>query len=237
MHRNFPDDPCAAFHRHRHRLAAGERRGDRDDREMNRINITGVLLAAILWWISPAAAQTESSRAAALDYLGRGTAGFRAGDIVSATRNWSEAIRLCRLNGASDLEAQALARRGETYRVEGYFRDASSDLQAALTKAEQSGDQALVAAASGAHGNVAEEVAAVHEIEGGDELLNDQFSRARFEAELRRVPYSVVHIASHGQFGNDPSQTFVLAFDGRLTMDDLERSIKFGSAATRPWNC
>jgi CHAT domain-containing protein len=37
-----------------------------------------------------------------------------------------------------------------------------------------------------------------------------------------------VHIASHGQFGNDPSQTFVLAFDGQLTMDDLERSIKFG---------
>jgi CHAT domain-containing protein len=42
------------------------------------------------------------------------------------------------------------------------------------------------------------------------------------------VPYNVVHIASHGQFGNDPSQTFVLAFDGQLTMDDLERSIKFG---------
>jgi CHAT domain-containing protein len=76
--------------------------------------------------------------------------------------------------------------------------------------------------------NVASEVAAVHEIEGGQELLNDDFSRARFEAELRRVPYNIVHIASHGQFGNDPSQTFVLAFDGQLTMDDLERSIKFG---------
>ena len=36
--------------------------------------------------------------------------------------------------------------------------------------------------------DVAAEVAAIHEIEGGDELLNDQFSRARFEAELRRVP-------------------------------------------------
>src|SRR6201981_1444395 len=75
--------------------------------------------------------------------------------------------------------------------------------------------------------NVEREVAAVHDIEGGQELLNDAFSRARFEAELRQVPYNVVHIASHGQFGNDPSQTFVLAFDGQLTMDDLERSIKF----------
>jgi CHAT domain-containing protein len=68
----------------------------------------------------------------------------------------------------------------------------------------------------------------VHEIESGEELLNDDFSRARFETELRRVAYNVVHIASHGQFGNDPSQTFVLAFDGQLTMDDLERDIKFG---------
>src|SRR5947207_14969306 len=65
-------------------------------------------------------------------------------------------------------------------------------------------------------------------MEGGDELLNGEFSRARFEAELRRVPYNIVHIASHGQFGNDPSQTFVLAFDGQLTMHDPERSIKFG---------
>ena len=76
--------------------------------------------------------------------------------------------------------------------------------------------------------NVEREVAAVHDIEGGQELLNDSFSRARFEAELRRVPYNIVHIASHGQFGSDPSQTFVLAYDGQLTMDDLEAGIKFG---------
>lgn len=65
-------------------------------------------------------------------------------------------------------------------------------------------------------------------MDGGQELLNDSFSRARFDSELRRVPYSIVHIASHGQFGNDPSQTFVLAFDGPLTMDNLEAEIKFG---------
>jgi CHAT domain-containing protein len=76
--------------------------------------------------------------------------------------------------------------------------------------------------------NVEREVTAVHDIEGGQELLDDSFSRARFEAELKRAPYNIVHIASHGQFGNDPSRTFVLAFDGQLTMDDLEADIKFG---------
>ena len=57
-------------------------------------------------YIASAAAQVESGRAAALDYLGRGTAAFRAGDVIAATRDWSEAIRLCRLNAAPDLEAQ-----------------------------------------------------------------------------------------------------------------------------------
>ena len=107
---------------------------------MNRIRFCTTVLAAFLFCVAPAAAQVEVGRAAALDYLGRGTAAFRAGDIIAATHHWSEAIRLCRLNGASDLEAQALARRGEAYRVEGYLRDASGDLQAALAKAEQSKD-------------------------------------------------------------------------------------------------
>src|SRR5207249_5579495 len=66
---------------------------------------------------------------------------------------------------AADIEAQALARRGEAYRVDGYFRDAGNDLRAALAKAEQNGDQSLIAAVSGVlgglelasgHGDVAE---------------------------------------------------------------------------------
>jgi CHAT domain-containing protein len=114
-----------------------------------------VLCAVFLFGIGRAASQTASGRAAELDYLGRGTAAFRAGDIVAATQHWSEAIRICRQSGDTDLEAQALARRGEAYRLEGYYRDASADLQSAVAKAEQSGDQALIAATSGALGNLA----------------------------------------------------------------------------------
>ena len=39
---------------------------------------------------------------------------------------------------------------------------------------------------------------------------------------------STPSVSVKGQFGSDPSQTFVLAFDGQLTMDDLEADIKFG---------
>jgi CHAT domain-containing protein len=113
------------------------------------------LCVASLFSIAPSAAQADTGRAAALQYLGQGTAAFRSGDLITATRYWSEAIRLCRLDGAADLEAQALARRGEAYRVEGYFRDAKTDLETALVKAEQSRDDALIAASSGALGNLA----------------------------------------------------------------------------------
>jgi CHAT domain-containing protein len=116
------------------------------------------LFAAILLVLAaamPASAQQRDARGLAMDSLARGTEAFRNGDLVAATANWSEAIRLARAAGAGDLEAQALARRGEVYRIQGFFRDAGSDLQAALAEARQSGDRKLAAATTGALGNLA----------------------------------------------------------------------------------
>jgi CHAT domain-containing protein len=109
-----------------------------------------VALAVILVGLRAPQAQAYDGRSAALDDIGRGTAAFRSGDIVAATQHWSEAIRVCRQIGAPDIEAQALSRRGEAYRL-----DADRDLRAALAKAEESGDQAMIAASSGALGNLA----------------------------------------------------------------------------------
>ncbi|MBV9555047.1 MAG: CHAT domain-containing protein [Alphaproteobacteria bacterium] len=114
-----------------------------------------LLSLALLPYAAGAVAQSADPRAAAVSQLDRGTAAFRAGDVVGATQAWSDAIRLCRAAGARDLEAQALARRGEAYRVAGYFREAVTDLNAALSLAEHDGDQNLVAASSGALGNLA----------------------------------------------------------------------------------
>jgi CHAT domain-containing protein len=112
-------------------------------------------LALVLAVLCRSQAEADSGQNAALDDIGRGNAAFRTGDIVAATQYWSEAIRVCRQIGAPDIEAHALARRGEAYRIGGYFGYAYRDLQAALAKAEESGDQALIAASSGALGNLA----------------------------------------------------------------------------------
>jgi CHAT domain-containing protein len=76
--------------------------------------------------------------------------------------------------------------------------------------------------------NVSNEVAAVHQIQGGRELVNQAFTQSRFAGELKSTPYNIVHVASHGQFSGDPKQTFVLAYDGKLNMDALEADIKYG---------
>ena len=68
---------------------------------------------------------------------------------------------------------------------------------------------------------VAGELEAIHKLLGGRSLLNQDFVLARVGEELRKEPFSILHIASHGHFGKDVEDTFVLAFDARLTMDRL----------------
>jgi CHAT domain-containing protein/Tfp pilus assembly protein PilF len=68
---------------------------------------------------------------------------------------------------------------------------------------------------------VSGELKAIQEILGGRSLLDQEFVVARVEEEMRKEPFSILHIASHGHFGKDVEDTFVLAFDARLTMDRL----------------
>ena len=56
-------------------------------------------------------------------------------------------------------------------------------------------------------------------------MLNQQFLVADFAKELKQAPYTILHVASHGVFESDPSKTFLLAFDEKLTMDRLDQLI------------
>jgi len=61
----------------------------------------------------------------------------------------------------------------------------------------------------------------------GKLLKDGQFQLAMFANEVRDAPYGIVHIASHGQIEANPRHSFVLAHDGRLTLDKLEELVKF----------
>lgn len=53
-------------------------------------------------------------------------------------------------------------------------------------------------------------------------LENASFTLSNVEKALESTPYSIVHVASHGEFESDISDTFVLTYDGKMSMDRLE---------------
>ena len=74
---------------------------------------------------------------------------------------------------------------------------------------------------------VGEEMESLKELLPKGRFLRDaQFRLPVFEEEVKGKPYSIVHIASHGEFGSDPKASFVLTYDGKLSMDNLEQVMK-----------
>ncbi|MBW2400341.1 MAG: CHAT domain-containing protein, partial [Deltaproteobacteria bacterium] len=68
---------------------------------------------------------------------------------------------------------------------------------------------------------VEKEIAEIRKLYPGNTLMNDEFGVENFRRELTNIPYGIVHISSHGEFGGDSSENFLLAYDGRVSMDQL----------------
>lgn len=65
-------------------------------------------------------------------------------------------------------------------------------------------------------------------------LGNEAFRVPAVRDAMGETPFSVVHIASHGEFDSDPRRTFLLTWDGRLSMDVLERLMRSGRLREEP---
>jgi CHAT domain-containing protein len=72
---------------------------------------------------------------------------------------------------------------------------------------------------------VEEEINTIHTLYQGGQLLNAEFSTPRLEQELKDHPYGILHIATHGWFASDTTQSYLLTYTGKLTMDELDRLI------------
>lgn len=70
--------------------------------------------------------------------------------------------------------------------------------------------------------DVSVELNTIRSLYEGKTLLNQDFRIPRLEAEMRKEEFTILHIASHGKIESDFEQTFILAFDGRFTMDQLD---------------
>jgi CHAT domain-containing protein/Tfp pilus assembly protein PilF len=72
---------------------------------------------------------------------------------------------------------------------------------------------------------VGQEISTIRDLFKSKVLFNENFSLAEMEKALRGEHFTVLHIASHGQFENDLNNTFLLTFDGQLTMNRLDEIV------------
>jgi len=74
----------------------------------------------------------------------------------------------------------------------------------------------------------------VHKSYGGKVLLNEDFRTPLLNEALQETQFPIVHIASHGNFGSNPQQTFLLTYDEKLDMDQLEQFVGIGKYRKKP---
>ncbi len=65
-------------------------------------------------------------------------------------------------------------------------------------------------------------------------LLDDAFTLDNFSQQLETDNYSIVHIASHGQFVSNPRKTFLLTYDSKLSIGHLEKLLRLGKIRNEP---
>jgi CHAT domain-containing protein len=73
--------------------------------------------------------------------------------------------------------------------------------------------------------NVSAELQALHTLLGSETLVDREFSTANLEKKLKDERFTIVHVASHGEFGNEVDKTFLLTFDEKLSLDRLNQMV------------
>lgn len=73
---------------------------------------------------------------------------------------------------------------------------------------------------------VLEEVETLSQRVSGDVLINQTFSKQNLTDALTSKQYDVVHLASHGIFGDSADSSFIMAHDQIVSMSELERLLR-----------
>jgi CHAT domain-containing protein/Tfp pilus assembly protein PilF len=73
--------------------------------------------------------------------------------------------------------------------------------------------------------NIVKELAAIEELFGSHPLLNQNFVSKNLDRAMKDKQFSIVHIATHGKFERYPEDSFLLTFDDKLNMNQLNQLI------------
>jgi CHAT domain-containing protein len=58
------------------------------------------------------------------------------------------------------------------------------------------------------------------------EFLDRQFTSQELQEKVSSLPSPIVHLATHGQFSSNPKETFILAWDKRIDLEDLSNLVR-----------
>ena len=86
--------------------------------------------------------------------------------------------------------------------------------------------------------NVLKELQTIQDITQGiansKRLLNTQYSIENLRNHLKATEYSVIHLATHGEFNTDPEQTYLLTYQEKMTINELQEVIGLGQFREKP---
>jgi CHAT domain-containing protein len=57
-------------------------------------------------------------------------------------------------------------------------------------------------------------------------LLNQQFTKTTIQNQIDAVPFPVIHLATHGQFSSKAEDTFILTWDDRINVNELNNLLR-----------
>ncbi|AFY40664.1 TPR repeat-containing protein [[Leptolyngbya] sp. PCC 7376] len=122
---------------------------------------------------------------------------------------------------------------GQQYLIEKYPVALSPGLQLMQAQSLSQGNiKALVGGISEQRGlfsalpAVKTEVTAISNLVASTKLLNSEFTRNALARKLQAEQVDIVHLATHGQFSSDFSQTFFLTWDGVINIRELSELLQ-----------
>ncbi|MCF6324970.1 MAG: CHAT domain-containing protein [Gammaproteobacteria bacterium] len=82
--------------------------------------------------------------------------------------------------------------------------------------------------------SVPEELKGINDLYDGKLLLDEDFTQTQFKDALADRQLNVLHIATHGKFSGNADSSFILTYDGRLSMNQLAEQIGMFKFRKRP---
>ena len=111
-------------------------------------------------------------------------------------------------------------------RSEPTLSDRSRALFAGLIEVGPSADDPRVPDSFGALPETEFEAIAIQDTLRSETLLDSAFTAERFADEVATGSYQTVHISTHGQFSSVPEQTFLVAWDELIDIQDMARTFQ-----------